>query len=122
MERRVLRRGTVWLSESGPYAETPYHYSGEALRGEAGALHRFFGESVTGLKGETGETYKLDGETGETYIHDTYLLLCQLGDSAFARALSSESRPVRRQICSFLSRLFTDWHLSYPQTQAVLAL
>ena len=111
VERRILRNFSIWLTEPGPYAATPYHYSGEALRGEPGALHRFFRQSVTG---------KLDGERAETYTHDTYLLLFQLGDAAFARALANETITVRQQMHKRLTCMFAYWHLIYPQTQAVL--
>ena len=113
VERRILRSGSIWLTDPGPYAATPYHYSGEALRGESGALRRFFRQSVTG---------GLDGERSETYTHDAYLLLFQLGDDSFARALAAESVAVRFQMRRRLTEIFTEEHLSYPQTQAVLVL
>ena len=111
VERRILRSGSVWLTDPGPYAATPYHHSGEALQGEPGALRRFFRQSVTG---------GLDGERSETYTHDAYLLLFQLGDDSFARALAAESIAVRQQMRRRLDWLFTHRHLDYPRTQAVL--
>lgn len=113
VERRILRSGSVWLTDPGPYAPTPYHYSGEALQGEPGALQRFFRHSVTG---------GLDGERSETYTHDAYLLLFQLGDDSFARALATEPMAVRHQMRQRLTEIFTNWHLAYPKTQAVLQL
>ena len=113
IERRILRGGTVWLTDPGPYAATPSrHSSVAALRGEPGALQQFLRRSLA----------KLDGENAETYTHDAYLLLFELGDVTFARALAVESVPVRRQMSRRFSYIFTYWHLSYPQTQAALAL